>query len=194
MPKTKKPEIKTVPIPAPSQDVTTEKNKKKTVKASKDVAGVPFKGNADALKAMKKADKKKTGDRGPDKKPRKPRKDKGEKKITPADEHKAELKNVEKQVETEQKKVSETAPELALAPNVRAQLLARAIVGTVDAVICRWLPPRMTAAEKAILVDVWAPVVELYQDDIGYPWGPALIATGLVFLPRLVVALNQWRK
>jgi len=194
MTKIKKPSIKTKAIPTPSRPVAAPEMPKKKGKSSKDIPAVPFSGNADALKAVKREDKKTVGKRGPDRKPRKERKDKGTKKATPADEQKKEVRAVEHQVEGEQKKASAEGPDLALAPNVRAQLLSRAIVGTVDAVICRWLPPRMSAAEKAILVDVWAPVLEMYQDDIGYPWGPALIATGLVFLPRLVVALNSWRK
>jgi len=195
-PVSKSPAIKSESVSAKKQAVADEEKPEIVVKGADEIAAVPFNGNPDAVLTPDVGPQLKTipsvdGKRGPDKKLRKVRKDKGVKKITPAEEVKKEIAVVQTEVEEEIKESEAPEDDLRLSPHIRAQLFARAIVNTTDASVCRFLGPRMSAGEKAMLVDSWYPAILDSQGRWG-PWSLAISTTILVFLPRLVLLVYGW--
>ena len=195
-PSPKKPAIKSQPAPTGKQPVADDVKSEKKIKGAETIKPVPFDGDPDAPVNRQGRKPGAVGGRGPDRAPRKTRSDRGVKKTTPAEEAEAEKAEIKSELQEQVEQDAEAV--VTLSPEVRAQLLTRALVTTIDVTICGLLKPHLTAAEKAVLVDAWHPVIFFHLDRLGGVWGLALVTTVLVFTPRFVLMLarlwTRWKK
>jgi len=114
--------------------------------------------------------------RGPDKQPRKPRSDRGEKRDPVLDEKQA--------AQVTGEPAAQVQPQVT--PAAKAYLITKAFAVTADNTIFRLLPPKMTQMERQSMIDVWSPVVEIYADSLfASPWFPAALVSVGVMTPRI---------
>lgn len=71
---------------------------------------------------------------------------------------------------------------------VEAEMIARAFVVTFDMSFCKICPPALSKTEQKTLIDVWTPIVYLYQGQMS-PWVPAALLTLGIATPRLVAKI-----
>lgn len=115
--------------------------------------------------------------RGPDKQPRKKRAD------------------AKPELAPEQKPPEVVATDPAAAPPVQVDLdmvqaehISRAFVVTFDVVFCKICPPKLSTLEHKTLIDVWTPVIFIYQGQMS-PWLPAALVTLGIAGQRLVTKI-----
>jgi hypothetical protein len=135
------------------------------------------------------ADKKGVGKRGPDKAPRKPRKDKGRPKLS------------EDEIREKAKAEAREEAEAAAAVRARAELDARmrsartltnGFVVTGGVLLSMMLPPELSKAERDDLTEAWLPIVEANMDRLS-PLLPPMLCTAAVVAPRAGAALGRRR-
>lgn len=129
------------------------------------------------------------GARGPDKKPRRTRKDKGKPKLS-EEELRAQVRQeveseLESQVQARVKEEFETRWK-------SARMLTNGFVVTGGVVMNIFLPPQLSAAEKADLTEAWLPIVERNMDRLSDLLPPILCTTAVV-APRLGAAVARHR-
>jgi len=144
-------------------------------------------GMSSRLKVPKPGEKK---TRGPDKKPRKPRADKGLKK-DPEQEPEPEA---DPHAALVQKVVPPDAmAEAARLSRLKASKTTAGLILTADYAVCRTLlPPRLKEDEKEYLIEMWVDIIEENHDVwFSDPKVLATIGTIGVFAPRVGAAVKR---
>lgn len=68
----------------------------------------------------------------------------------------------------------------------RAKTAATALVTSVGLVLCKIFPPKLDDEEKEELIEVWTPVMEMYDGDVfTNPWAVAGVTTLGMMAPRV---------
>lgn len=117
--------------------------------------------------------------RGPDKQPRKKRID-----AKPDDE----LEQKQPEVPAIDSAPVEQVPIVDIMAVAKVNTLA--FVTTFDVLFCGWCPPRLSAKDKQLLIEVWVPIVHENGDQIP-AWVPAALVTLGIMGDRLITKFSD---